>query len=130
MKKTILGLAVAAALALSGCDTSTFNAGLIQTTQNLVALNNALVQVNNTIIGNVIAQAKLLAPYECGAVALASAIINDSTAQAAVNSFIKSKVAANVSVVAVQSICSALGYSTTVNAAPVSAVPAIVTSGN
>ena len=73
-----LAFAGALALALAGCSTdkmTAFNAGLITTTQNVVALNNALVQVNATLIDNAIAQAKLLAPYQCGAYALAAAIL-------------------------------------------------------
>jgi hypothetical protein len=116
-----LAFAGALALALAGCSTAkmtAFNAGLITTTQNVVALNNALVQVNNTLIDNLIAQAKLLAPYQCGAYALAAAILSDSTASAKVNAYLKQSVAANVSNVAVKDICAAVGYPTTVTAAP------------
>jgi len=116
-----LAFAGALALALAGCSTAkmtAFNAGLITTTQNVVALNNALVQVNNTLIDNLIAQAKLLAPYQCGAYALAAAILSDSTASAKVNAYLKQSVAANVPSVAVKDICAAVGYPTTVTAAP------------
>jgi hypothetical protein len=116
-----IALTGALALALAGCSTdkmTTFSAGLITTTQNVVALNNALVQVNNRLIDNVVAQAKLLAPYQCGAYALAAAILNDSSASAKVNAYLKQNVAANVSNVAVKDICVAIGYPTTVTAAP------------
>ena len=115
MKK--LALAGALALALAACSSAqqtAFNNQLITATQNVVALNNALVQVNNTLIDNAVAQAKLLAPYQCGAYALAAAILNDSSASAKVNAYLKKDVAAGVANVAVKDICSALGYSTTV----------------
>jgi len=82
-----LAFAGALALALSGCSASQ-NAALIQTTQNLVALNNALVQVNTTLINNFVAQSKLLAPYTCGGYALASAIVEGSPAATTVNNYI------------------------------------------
>lgn len=116
MRKIILAFALSLASALAGCSAD-FNAGLVTTTQNLVALNNALVQVNNTLVGNIISQAKLLAPYNCGAYSLASAILSNSTAATRVNSYIAKNVAANVTTVAVKSICSTLGYPTTVTAA-------------
>jgi hypothetical protein len=121
-----LALASALALALAGCSNAqqtAFNNQLITTTQNVVALNNALVQVNATLIDNLVAQAKLLAPYQCGAYALASAIISDSSAAAKVNALIKSSVAANVGSVAVAKVCAALGYPTSVSATT-SATPA------
>jgi hypothetical protein len=114
-------LAGALALALAGCSTdkmTAVNAGLITTTQNVVALNAALVRINNTLIDNAVAQAKLLAPYQCGAYALAAAILNDSSASAKVNAYLKKDVAANVTNVAVKNICAAVGYPTTVTAAP------------
>jgi hypothetical protein len=116
-----LALTGALALALSGCSTdkmTALNAGLITTTQNVVAFNAALVQVNNTLIDNLVAQAKLLAPYQCGAYALASAILADSSATTKVNAYLKQNVAANVSSVAVKDICAAVGYPTTVTAVP------------
>ena len=119
MKK--LALAGALALALSACTAdqqASFNGNLITTTNNLVALDNALVKVNATIVDNVVAQAKLLAPYNCGAYALASAILADSSASAKVNAYLKKDVAANVASVAVKDICAAVGYPTTVTAAP------------
>jgi hypothetical protein len=123
-----LALASALALALVGCSAAkmtAFDAGLIATTQNVVALNNALVQVNDTLIDNAIAQAKLLAPYQCGAYALAAAILDDSTASAKINAYLAKNVAANVSNVAVKDICAAVGYPTTVTAASTtSATPA------
>jgi hypothetical protein len=112
-----LALAGALALALTGCSTdkmTAFNAGLVATTQNVVALDKALVQVNATLIDNVVAQAKLLAPYQCGAYALATAILADSSASAKVNAYLKKDVAANVSNVAVKDICATLGDPTTV----------------
>ena len=114
-------LAGALALALAGCSTdkmTAVNAGLITTTQNVVALNAALVRINNTLIDNAVAQAKLLAPYQCGAYALAAAILNNSSASAKVNAYLKKDVAANVTNVAVKNICAAVGYPTTVTAAP------------
>jgi hypothetical protein len=115
-------LALASAVGLAGCATqqqqAAINANLVTTTQNLVALDNALVQVNNTIVGNVIAEAKLLAPYQCGAYALAAAIVNDSSASAKLNAYLARSVGANVSSVAVKDICAALGYPTSVTAAP------------
>jgi hypothetical protein len=119
MKTLALASALALALALAGCSNAqqtAFNNQLITTTQNVVALNNALVQVNTTLIDNLVAQAKLLAPYQCGAYALASAIISDSSAAAKVNALIKSSVAANVGSVAVVKVCAALGYPTSVSA--------------
>ncbi|HYA07755.1 MAG TPA: hypothetical protein VEF90_17850 [Xanthobacteraceae bacterium] len=118
MKKLALVGALALAIGLSGCDMSGFNANLVQTTKNVVDLNNALVQVNKTIIDNLLAQAKLLAPYQCGAYALGSAILNDSSAAGKVNAYLKKNVAANVSNVAVRDICAAVGYPTTVTSAP------------
>ena len=121
MKKLALAGALALGFALAGCNSAdqqaAFNANLITTTQNVVSLNNALIQVNNTIIDNVIAQAKLLAPYQCGAYALASAILADSAAATKVNAYLKKDVAASVATVAVKDICAALGQSTTVTAA-------------
>ena len=125
MRKFLTAIVLSASLA--GCNQTAINANIVQTTQNLVALNNALVTVNVTILNNVIAQAKLLAPYQCGAFALASTIINSSSAASSVNAYLSKNVAAGVSVVAVKNICSALGYSTTVTAAPASSVPAVVT---
>jgi hypothetical protein len=126
MKKLVL--AGALALALAGCSAAkmtAFNNGLTTTTQNVVALDNALVQVNTTLVDNAVAQAKLLAPYQCGAYALAAAILDDSTASAKVDAYLKQSIAANVSNVAVKDICAAVGYPTTVTAAPAaSATPA------
>lgn len=130
LKKLSLVTAAALALGVAGCSQSVqdmINKNILQTTQNIVALNNALVQVNVTILNNVIAQAKLLAPYQCGAFALASTIIHDSAAASSVNAYLQKNVAAGVTVVAVKNICSALGYGTTVTAAPYSSVPAVVT---
>ena len=124
MKK--LAFATALTLGLSGCNQVAFNSNLIQTTQNLVALNAALIQIDVTILNNVIAEAKLLSPYACGGFALASAIINNSSASTKVNAYLAKNVAAGVSVVAVKSVCAALGYGTNVTAAPASSVPAIV----
>ena len=76
------------------------------------------MQINKTLVDNAIAQAKLLAPYQCGAYALAAAILNNSAASAKVNAYLKQNVAANVSNVAVKDICAAVGYPTTVTAAP------------
>ncbi|MGA2495274.1 MAG: hypothetical protein ABSF67_20420 [Roseiarcus sp.] len=135
MKKLALlgALLLAPVLPLAGCVTqaqqNAFNANLIRTTQNVVALNNALIQVDKTILDNVIAQAKLLAPYQCGAYALASAILNDSSASAKVNAYLAKDVAANVTNVAVKDICKAVGYPTTVTAAP-SATAAPAASGS
>lgn len=126
--KMLVVAALSASLSFAACSTAqqaAFNGQLIATTQNVVALNNALVQVNATLIDNAVAQAKLLAPYQCGAYALAAAILNDSSASAKVNAYLKQNVAANVSNVAVKSICAAVGYSTSVTAAPTaSATPA------
>jgi hypothetical protein len=119
----------ALALSLAGCNQQSINSSIIQTTQNIVALNNALVQVNATILDNVIAQAKILAPYQCGAFALAKTIVNSSTAAAKVNAYLAKNVAAGVTVVAVTNICTALGYGPSVTAAPASSVPATV-NGN
>jgi len=130
-KIALAGALALATLGVAGCSTSqvaSFNSGLTATTTNLVSLNNALIQVNNTIVGNLIAQAKLLAPYDCGTYALASAILNDSSAAAKVNGFIAKNVAANVSSVAVKDICATLGYPTTVTAAP--AAPAAPATGS
>ena len=115
-----LALAGALALALAGCSTdkmTTINADLITTTQNVVALDKALVQVSATLIDNVVAQAKLFAPYQCGAFALATAILADSGASAKVNAYLKKDVAANVTGVAVKDICATLGYPTTIGVA-------------
>jgi hypothetical protein len=115
-----LALAGAVALALAGCSVdkmTAINADLITTTQNVVALDNALVQINATLIDNVVAQAKLLAPYQCGAYGLATAILADSSASAKVNAYLKKDVAANLTNVAVKDICATLGYPTTVVAA-------------
>jgi len=118
--KMLVVAALSASLSFAACSTAqqaAFNGQLIATTQNVVALNNALVQVNATLIDNAVAQAKLLAPYQCGAYALAAAILSDSSASAKVNAYLKQNVAANVSNVAVKSICAAIGYSTSVTAA-------------
>jgi hypothetical protein len=120
MKKLALAGALALALGVAGCSQSKFNQGLANmqaATQSAVALNNALVQINVTIINNLEAQAKLLAPYNCGAYALASAILSDSSAAAKVNTYLAKNVAANVTNVAVKDICAAVGYPTTVTAA-------------
>ncbi len=128
--KMLVSLAIVGALALglAGCSTAQQTAvdnRMITATQNLVALNAALIQIDNTLVGDAIAQAKLLAPYQCGAYALASAILSSSAAAAKVNTVIASSVAASVSTVAVSTICSTLGYPTTVTAAPASsATPA------
>jgi hypothetical protein len=126
-----LALASALALTLVGCSAAkmtAFNAGLIATTQNVVALNNALVRVNDTLIDNAIAQAKLLAPYQCGAYALAAAILNDSTASAKINAYLATNIAANVSNVAVKDICAAVGYPTTVTATSTTSATSAATS--
>ena len=124
MKKLALASALALGLALGGCVTAdqqaAINANLITTTQNVVALNNALIQVNNTLIDNIVAQEKELAPYQCGAYALAAAIIEGSPAASKVNQVIKTSVAAGLTNVAVKDICAAVGYPTTVAAAPAS----------
>jgi hypothetical protein len=128
MKRAILSdllfttgaVGLAAGLALAGCNSQAqqdaFNANLIATTQNLVALNDALVKVNATLIDDAIAQAKLLAPYQCGAYKLGAAIIAGSSAASKVNSLIKKDVAAGLANAAVKDICAAVGYPTTVSA--------------
>jgi hypothetical protein len=126
--KMLVVAALSASLSFAACSTAkraALNGQLIAATQNVVALNNALVQVNATLIDNAVAQAKLLAPYQCGAYALAAAILSDSSASAKVNAYLKQNVAANVSNAAVKSICAAVGYPTSVTAAPTaSATPA------
>lgn len=111
-------LGLAAALALGGCtqqQQADFNANLVTTTQNLVALNDALVKVNATLVDDAMAQAKLLAPYECGAYKLGAAIIEGSPAAAKVNAAIKQDVAAGLASASVKSLCAALGYPTDVS---------------
>ena len=117
MKKFALAGALALSLARAACTSdqqTSFNDQLVTTTKNVAALNTALVQVNATLIDNAEAQAKLLAPYACGAYKLASAILADSSAEAKVNAYLKKNVTAGVASVAVKDICAALGYSTTV----------------
>jgi hypothetical protein len=132
MKKLALlgALMLASALGLGACSTAqqtAVDSQMAAATQNLVALDNALITVNNTLVGNAIAQAKLLAPYQCGAYALASAILSNSSAATKVNAFIAENVAANVSSVAVKDVCAAVGYPTNVAAAPAaSATPTAV----
>jgi hypothetical protein len=126
MKKLVLlgALALALATPLAGCLTAdqqaAINANLITTTQNVVALNNALIQVNKTMIDNLVAQAKELAPSQCGAYKLAAAIVEGSPAATKVNDLIKKDVAAGVANAAVEDICAAVGYPTTVSTAPAS----------
>ena len=111
----------ALALGVAACSQTAFNQGLTNmqaATQSAVALNNALVQIDITIVNNLTAQAKLLAPYQCGAYALASSILADSSAAAKVNAYLAKNVAANVANVAVKDICTAAGYPATVTAAP------------
>jgi hypothetical protein len=121
-------IALALALTFSGCSQTAFNQGLANmqaATQSAVALNNALVQIDITIVNNLTAQAKLLAPYQCGAYALAASILSDSSAAAKVNAYLAKDLAANVANVAVKDICTAAGYPATVTAAPAaSATPA------
>ena len=115
----MIALGLAIGFAPAGCTAdqqASFNAGLVTTTQNLVALNDALVQVNRTLIDDAIAQAKLLAPYQCGAYKLGAAIIEGSPAAAKVNAVIKSDVAAGVANASVKTFCAALGYPTSVSA--------------
>ena len=112
-------LALPAVVVLEACtqkQQTDFNANLVTTTQNLVALNDALVQVNKTLIDDALAQAKLLAPYQCGAYKLGAAIIEGSPAAAKVNAVIKKDVAAGVANAAVKTFCSAVGYPTDVSA--------------
>jgi hypothetical protein len=118
--KTAAVAAFVAGMALSACSSTqqtAFDSNLVATTQDVVALNNALIQVDKTLIGDAVAQAKLLAPYQCGAYALGAAILGDSTAATKVNAFIKKDVAAGVATAAVKDICAALGQSTTVTSA-------------
>ena len=116
-----VGIVAAALGALALCGQTpgcqTFNSNLTATTANLVALNNAIVQIDTTIINNTIAEAKLLAPYNCGAYALASTIIESSPAASKVNAYFELNLAAGVTNVAVSKVCGALGYPTTVTAA-------------
>lgn len=130
MKKLFCAaVALALAAATSACSptqNAALNTQLVQTTQNLVALNNALVQVNATLVNNAIAQAKVFAPYACGGYALAAQIVNDSNAAASVNAFVSKNVAAGLATVAVKDVCAALGYGASVTAAPASSVPAVV----
>lgn len=113
----MIALALMLAFAPAGCTAdqqASFNANLVTTTQNVVALNNALIQVNKTLVDNLIAQEKELAPYKCGAYELAKAIVEGSSAASKVNQLIKTNVAAGVANVAVSKVCEALGYPTTV----------------
>jgi hypothetical protein len=113
----MIGLALMLAFAPAGCTAdqqASFNANLVTTTQNVVALQNALISVDKTIVDNLLAEEKLLAPYKCGAYALASAIVEGSPAATKVNAYLAKNVAAGVANVAVKDICSALGYPTTV----------------
>ncbi len=112
---------LALSLGVAGCSQSAIDQGLANmqaATQSAVALNNALVQIDITIVNNLTAQAKLLAPYQCGAYALAQSILADSSAAAKVNAFLAKNVAARVTSVAVTDICAAAGYPTTVTPAP------------
>lgn len=111
-------------LALSGCSQSAFNQGIANINTAATAaqnLNDALVKVDITIINDLTAQAKLLAPYQCGAYALGTTLVEDSTAASAVNAYLQKSVAANLTNVAVQNICLAAGYPATVTAAPAAA---------
>ena len=120
-KKLLGSLAIVAFL--SGCNQAAvtqFNANVASTTQSVIALNNALIQVNSTIINNLVAQAKILSPYACGAYQLGAQVVADSNAAASVNSYLASHVGASLTNVAVKDICAALGQSTTVTAAVVS----------
>jgi hypothetical protein len=122
-----LGLAIAPAGCVTQAQQDAFNANLIATTQNLVALNDALVKVNKTLIDDAMAQAKLLAPYQCGAYKLGAAIIEGSPAAAKVNAVIKTDVAAGLANASVKGFCAALGYPTDVSApadTPTVAAPA------
>lgn len=113
-----LALAVAVVVSIAACSSdqqTSFNDKLVTTTKNVAALNTALVQVNATLIDNAVAQAKLLAPYTCGAYKLASAIVAGSSAEATVNAYLKKNVAAGIANVAVKDICAALGQSTDVS---------------
>ena len=116
MLKT-LAFVCALALGLSGCNVTSFNAGLTTTTTNLMALDNALIQVNITIVNNLAAQAKLLAPYACGAYAFTTQILVDSGNATAVNNYLSQHVTAQLANVAVKDICAALGYPATVTSA-------------
>ena len=117
------------ALALGACSSAqqtAFNDQLITTTNNLVALDNALIQVNKTLVDNFIAQQKELAPYSCGAYTLAAAIVEGSPAASKVNAYLDAKIAAGVANVAVKDVCSALGYPTMVSAP--SGTPAVASA--
>ena len=127
--KMLVSLAIVGALALglAGCSTAQQTAvdnRMITATQNLVALNAALIQIDNTLVGDAIAQAKLLAPYQCGAYALASAILSTRPPRPKSTRYRVERRSVRLDRRGVD-ICSTLGYPTTVTAAPASsATPA------
>jgi hypothetical protein len=120
-------IVLSVSILLAACSQQAFDqfiANMKSGTQALVQLDNALVQVNTTMIDNFIAQQKQLAPYTCGAYNLATTIAQQSGAAAQVNKVISKSVALGLANVAVQDLCAAAGYpGTTVMAA--SGTPAI-----
>ena len=63
-------IVLSVSILLAACSQQAFDqfiANMKSGTQALVQLDNALVQVNTTMIDNFIAQQKQLAPYTCGA---------------------------------------------------------------
>ena len=109
----IAAAAVALALMTAGCSTSS----VTQTAANMNTLtvaagnlNSALVQVNITIINDLAAQQKLLAPYTCGAYNLGAKLASNPAIASQVNAFLAKSVTATVANVAVKDICTAAGF--------------------
>jgi hypothetical protein len=82
-----------------------------------VNLNAALVQIDVTIINNLAAQAKLLAPYACGAYAIGAQIASNPAVAAKVNAFMQKSLIASTANVAVSAICTAAGFPSNVSSA-------------
>ena len=119
MKKVKTLIVLGVGLLVAACTQQQFDQfthNLTTGTQDLVQLNDALIQVNITLVNDFVAQQKLLAPYVCGTYNLGSSIVQGSPVANSVNNYIAKHVALGLASVAVSELCTAAGCPATVKA--------------
>ena len=116
MRKFLIGVACSFSIVLAGCQQTINN--IQQGTTALIAFNNALIQVNVTILNNLQAQAKQLAPLQCGAISLGATLAADPVIGAKVNTYFASHQNGAIAVAVASDLCSIAGLPPIVTSVP------------
>lgn len=94
---------------------------LQQGTVALTNFNNALIQLQLTILGNMQAQAKQLAPLVCGTISLGTTIAANPAVAGSVNDYLGKHKAAGQIIAVASELCAVAGLPVTVTAVPAGA---------